>query len=86
MGNNVLHNLLDYGNKYVENISTKKHVTRNSLSVIDISINENIILRQDFDIYENRNILNNLKNSKRNISTLIISATKSINDREIKID
>ena len=34
------------------NISIKEKVARNYLSVIDTSINENIILRQDFDISE----------------------------------
>ena len=52
MGNNGLYNLLDYRNEYIENISTKEQVARNSLSVIDDSIKKKIILRQDYDIYE----------------------------------
>ena len=36
-------------------------MTRNSLSATDTSINENIILRQDFDISEDEKKLNNLK-------------------------
>ena len=54
MGNNVLYNLLDYGNEYIENISTKEQVARNSLTRIDASINENILLRQDIDIFEDK--------------------------------
>ena len=86
MGNNVFYNLLDYENEYIENISTKEQVARNSLSVIDASINENIILRQDFNISEDGKRLNSLNNLRRNYSTLIINATESINDREIEID
>ena len=52
MGNNVLYNLLDYGNEIIEKITSKEQVARNSLLVIDTSINENIILRHDFDISE----------------------------------
>ena len=52
LGNNFLHNLLDYRNEYMENILTAEQVIRNSLSVTDNFINEKIILRQDFDISE----------------------------------
>ena len=52
MSNNVVYILHDYRNEYIENISSKEQVARNSLSVIDASINKNIILRQDFDISE----------------------------------
>ena len=65
---------------------TKEQVARSSLSVIDTSTNENIILRQDFDLFEDGNRLNSLKNSKRNYSTLIINVIESKNDREIEID
>ena len=37
-------------------------------------------------IYLNMEILNNLKNTRRNDTTLIINATDSTNDREIEID
>ena len=47
-----LYNLLNYGNEHIEKISTKERVARNFLSVINTSINENVILRQDFDISE----------------------------------
>ena len=61
-------------------------MTRNSLSATDTSINEKIILRQDFDISEDGKKLNNLKNLRRNDSTLKMNATESINDREFEID
>ena len=54
LGSNVLYDLLDCETKYIENVSTTKQVARNSLSVIDASINENIILRQEFDISEDK--------------------------------
>ena len=86
MGNYIWYNLFDYVNKYNENGSTKYQGTRNFLSVIDASINENIILREYFDISEDGKRSNSLKYSRRNSSTLIINATESINDREIEID
>ena len=52
MGNNVLYNLLDHGNEFIEKLTSKEIIARNSLSVIAASINEKIILRQDFDISE----------------------------------
>ena len=65
VSNNVSYNLFNYGNKYIKIISIKEKVARNYLSVIDASINKNIILRHDFDI-----------------STLIINAIDSINDKK----
>ena len=85
LGDNILYNLLHYGNEYIEKVSTKEQVARNSLSVIDVSINKQIILRHDFDISQDRKGLNSLKHSRRNDSTLIINAIESINDREIEI-
>ena len=52
LGNNVIYNLLDYGNEFTEKLPSKEIIARNSLSVIDASINEKIILRQGFDISE----------------------------------
>ena len=53
----------------------KEQVLRNALSLIDASINKDVILRQNFDISEDGKILNNLKNSRRNEPTLISNAT-----------
>lgn len=39
--NNVLYNLLDYGNEFIENITTKERISRNSLTIIDASIKNN---------------------------------------------
>ena len=61
MGNNVLYNLLDYGNEFVEKLSANEIIARNSLSVIDASIDESIVLRQDFDIPEDGKRLTYLK-------------------------
>ena len=35
LGNNIFHNLLDYGNEYIEKLSVAKDKARNSLLVID---------------------------------------------------
>ena len=86
MGNNVLKNLLSYGTEYMKKISRQEQVERNYLSVVDASINENIILRQDFDLSENNKRLNSLKISRKNYCTLIINATGWTNDRKVEID
>ena len=52
LGNNVLYNLLDYGNKFIERLTSKEIIARDSLSVSDASIIKKIILRHDFDISE----------------------------------
>ena len=59
-GKNVLNNFLDYGNEFTEKLTSKKIIARNSLSVIDASINEKIILRQDDDISEDGKKLTSL--------------------------
>ena len=48
----MLYNLIDYGNEFIEKITTNRQVTRNSLSLIDAYTNEKIILRQEFDTSE----------------------------------
>ena len=35
LGNNVLYNLLDFGNEFIEKMFTKEQIARNSLKVID---------------------------------------------------
>ena len=40
LGNNILYNLLDYGNECIKNLTSTEIIARNSLSVIDASINE----------------------------------------------
>ena len=73
MGNNVLYNLLDYGNEFVEKLSSKEIIARNSLSVIDTSNDEKIAIRQDFDISEDGKRLTNLKITRRNDTTSIVN-------------
>ena len=51
LDNNVLHNLLDYGNEYIEKISFQEGRTRNSLLIIDSFIDEKVKLRDDFMYY-----------------------------------
>ena len=45
LGNNVFHNLLDYGNENIEKLSVDKDKARNSLLMIDSSIEEQINFR-----------------------------------------
>ena len=86
MGNIVLYNLLDYGNEFIEKLSSKEMIARNSLSVINTSIDKKITLRQDFDISEDGKILTYLKSTRINDSTSIINITELIDNREIEID
>ena len=41
LGYNLIYNLLDYGNEYIEHISVKEGMARNSFLVINSSIDEN---------------------------------------------
>ena len=45
LGNNILYNLLVYGNEFIEMLSSNKISTRNLLLVIDATSDENIALR-----------------------------------------
>ena len=64
--NNVIHNLLYYGNEYIEKLSVDEDKARNSLLLIDSSINENINLIEEFDVSDKVKTLNSLKNIRRN--------------------
>ena len=86
LGNNVLYNLLDYGNEYIEKLSSKEIIARNLLSVIDASIDEKITLRQDFDISDNGKRLTYLKTARRNDTTSIFNIAEIIDNRIIEID
>ena len=72
MGNNILYNLLHYGNEFVEKLSSKEIIARNSLSVIDASIDEKITLRQDFETSEDGKRLTYFKTIRRNDTTSIV--------------
>ena len=65
LGNNVFHNLLDYGNEYIEKFSVTEDKACNSLLVIGSSIEEKVHLRDEFDISDEVNELNSLKNIRR---------------------
>ena len=62
----MFHNLLDYGNEYIEKLSVDKDRARNFLLLIDSSTNDKIKLRQEFDFLDEGKELNNLKNVRRN--------------------
>lgn len=46
LGSNILYNLHDYGNKYIEIITTNKKITCNPLAVIDPPIKETIFVKK----------------------------------------
>ena len=71
----MFYNLCDCGNEFIERLTTNEQVARNSSSLIYGSINEKVILRQGFDIFEEGIRLTSLKNARRNDITLIMNAT-----------
>ena len=60
LGNNSINNLLGYGNECIEKISVDKYKARNSLLLIDSSINE-IKIREEFNVSDEGKELNSLK-------------------------
>ena len=50
LGNNIFHNLLDYSNEYIEKLSVDEDKARNYLLLTDTSINEQINLKEKFDV------------------------------------
>ena len=66
LGNNVFHNLLDYGNENIEKLSVDEDKDRNSFLMIDSSIDEKVNLKDEFDVSDKRKELSSLKNIRRN--------------------
>ena len=56
------------------------------MSVIDASINKNVLLRQEFDLSEDGKRLTSLKTTRRNDITLIGNIIESIDNIEFEID
>ena len=69
LGNNIFHNLLDYGNENIEKLSVDEDKAHNSSLMIDSSIDENVNLRDEFGVSDEGKELSSLKNIKRNDST-----------------
>ena len=86
LGNNVFHNLLDYGNEYIEKLSVNEDIARNSLLMIDSSINEKINYRNEFDNSEDGKELSTLKSNRRNDKTLIMNISDDIINRDFRIE
>ena len=61
----MFHNLLDYGNEYIEKLSVDVYKARNSLLLIDSSINDKINLSEEFDVSNEGKELNSLKNIRK---------------------
>ena len=86
LGNNVFHNLLDYGNEYIEKLSVNEDIARNSLLMIDSSINEKINYRNEFDNSEDGKELSTLKSNRRNDKTSIMNISDDIINRDFRIE
>ena len=86
LGNNVFHNLLDYGNENIESLSVDEDKARNSLLMIDSSIEEMINLRDEFDVSNEGKELSSLKSNRRNDSTPIINVSDDIINRDFRIE
>ena len=80
------HNLLDYGNEYIEKLSVDEDKARNSLLLIDLSINEKINLREEFDVSDEGKELNSLENIRRNDQTPITHMPNEVLNRDFWID
>ena len=66
LGNKLFHNLLEYGNEYIKNLSVDEDKDRNSLLLIYLSINETISLREEFNVSDEGKELNTIKNIRTN--------------------
>ena len=82
----IFHNLLDYDNEYIEKVSVDEDKDRNSLLLIDSSINEKINLRESFDVPNVWKELNSLKNIRRNDQTPITNKLDEILNHDFQID
>ena len=85
-GNNVFHNLLDYGNEYIKNLSVDEDKARNSLLLIDSYINEKINLREEFDVLDEGEKLISLKNIRKNDQIPITNMLDESLNRDFRID
>ena len=80
------HNLLDYGNGYIEKLSVKEDMARNTLLAIDSFIHEKVMLREEYDILEEGKELHILKIIRRRKHTPITQMSDEIFNRDFKID
>ena len=67
-------------------LSVDEDIARNYLLAIDSSIHENINLREEFDISDERKEPHSLKTIRRNDKTLITSMSDDILNRDLRID
>ena len=67
-------------------LSVDEDKARNSLLMIDSSIEENINLRDEFDVSNEGKELSSLKNNRRNDRTPIINISDDIINRDFRIE
>ena len=84
--NNVFHNLLDYGNENIKKLSVDEDEARNSLLMIDSSIDEKVNLRDEFNVSDEGKELSNLENIRRNDRTPITNISDVIVNRDFRIE
>ena len=82
----MFHNLLYYGNEYIEKLSVDEDKAHNSLLLIDSSINEKINLREEFDVSDEGKKLNSFKNIRRIDQTSITDMLDKCLNRDLRID
>ena len=85
LGNNVFHNLLEYGNENSEKLSVDEDKARNSLFLIDSAIDEKVNLSDEFNVSYEGKELSSLKNIRRNNQTLITHISEDILNRGFRI-
>ena len=79
-------NLLDYGNENIESLSVDEDKARNSLLMIDSSIEEMTNLRDEFDDSNEGKELSSLKSNRMNDNTPIINISDDIIYRDFRIE
>ena len=75
--------MLDYRNENIKKFSVDEENARNSLLIIDSSIDENFNLGDEFDVSDEGKELSSLKNVRRNDRTPITNMSDAIVNREI---
>ena len=74
--------LLNYGNEYIEKLSVDEDKARSFVLVIDSSIHEKAILREEFDISDEGKELHSLKTIRKNDKTPITLMSDDILNRD----
>ena len=77
---------MDYGNANIGKLSVDEDKARNSLLMIDSSIDGKINYSNEFDISDEGKELKTLKSNRRNDRILIINISDDIVNRDFRIE